>query len=167
MVTGRVSAYSFLLSLILLFPPPMKLYAESSPQFDMKRFWCATDLHGQTCRTPFGDAFFVTIGSSSVLMADMWYSFVGQWIQVHREVQNFQYKQLVSVAFLYNVNVHRFEPNEVFYRWVNLSAIKRLVEADALKMEIIPNPKVHVFSYYFSWMSAEGFALVIEMPISD
>ncbi|MFQ6640628.1 hypothetical protein Gotur_016089 [Gossypium turneri] len=27
------------------------------------------------------------------------------------------------------------------YRWVNLNAIKRLVEADALKMEIIPNPK--------------------------
>ncbi|TXG69833.1 hypothetical protein EZV62_004768 [Acer yangbiense] len=26
-------------------------------------------------------------------------------------------------------------------RWVNLKAIKRLVEADALKMEIIPNPK--------------------------
>nr|KJB72493.1 hypothetical protein B456_011G181500 [Gossypium raimondii] len=25
--------------------------------------------------------------------------------------------------------------------WVNLNAIKRLVEADALKMEIIPNPK--------------------------
>lgn len=27
-------------------------------------------------------------------------------------------------------------------RWVNLKAIKRLVEADALQMEIIPNPKV-------------------------
>jgi hypothetical protein len=27
---------------------------------------------------------------------------------------------------------------------VNLKAIKRLVEADALKMEIIPNPKVRV-----------------------
>jgi UTP--glucose-1-phosphate uridylyltransferase len=27
-------------------------------------------------------------------------------------------------------------------RWVNLKAIKRLVEAEALKMEIIPNPKV-------------------------
>ncbi|TYI63907.1 hypothetical protein E1A91_D09G048900v1 [Gossypium mustelinum] len=25
--------------------------------------------------------------------------------------------------------------------WVNLNAIKRLVEADVLKMEIIPNPK--------------------------
>ncbi|TYI61604.1 hypothetical protein E1A91_D10G184400v1 [Gossypium mustelinum] len=25
--------------------------------------------------------------------------------------------------------------------WVNLNALKRLVEADALKMEIIPNPK--------------------------
>ncbi|KAK8303206.1 hypothetical protein V6Z12_D04G134800 [Gossypium hirsutum] len=25
--------------------------------------------------------------------------------------------------------------------WVNLNAIKRLVEVDALKMEIIPNPK--------------------------
>lgn len=30
----------------------------------------------------------------------------------------------------------------IFGRWVNLNAIKRLVEADALKMEIIPNPKV-------------------------
>ncbi|RDX58502.1 UTP--glucose-1-phosphate uridylyltransferase [Mucuna pruriens] len=29
----------------------------------------------------------------------------------------------------------------IIYRWVNLKAIKRLVEADALKMEIIPNPK--------------------------
>ena len=29
-----------------------------------------------------------------------------------------------------------------YTRWVNLKAIKRLVEADALKMEIIPNPKV-------------------------
>lgn len=27
-------------------------------------------------------------------------------------------------------------------RWVNLQAIKRLVDADALQMEIIPNPKV-------------------------
>ena len=26
--------------------------------------------------------------------------------------------------------------------WVNLKAVKRLVEADALQMEIIPNPKV-------------------------
>nr|KAJ0204358.1 hypothetical protein LSAT_V11C500292440 [Lactuca sativa] len=26
-------------------------------------------------------------------------------------------------------------------RWVNMNAIKRLVQADALKMEIIPNPK--------------------------
>ncbi|MFQ6661326.1 hypothetical protein Gotur_029525 [Gossypium turneri] len=31
--------------------------------------------------------------------------------------------------------------NSQCYRWVNLNAIKRLVEADALKMEIIPNPK--------------------------
>ncbi|RZB50651.1 UTP--glucose-1-phosphate uridylyltransferase [Glycine soja] len=29
----------------------------------------------------------------------------------------------------------------IIYRWVNLKAVKRLVEADALKMEIIPNPK--------------------------
>ncbi|RZB70058.1 UTP--glucose-1-phosphate uridylyltransferase isoform F [Glycine soja] len=29
----------------------------------------------------------------------------------------------------------------IIYRWVNLNAVKRLVEADALKMEIIPNPK--------------------------
>ncbi|KAG4163602.1 hypothetical protein ERO13_D01G182000v2 [Gossypium hirsutum] len=32
--------------------------------------------------------------------------------------------------------------NSQCYKWVNLNAIKRLVEADALKMEIIPNPKV-------------------------
>jgi UTP--glucose-1-phosphate uridylyltransferase len=32
----------------------------------------------------------------------------------------------------------------MIYRWVNLKAIKRLVEADALKMEIIPNPKVNI-----------------------
>ncbi|MFQ6647721.1 hypothetical protein Gotur_021456 [Gossypium turneri] len=31
--------------------------------------------------------------------------------------------------------------NNQCYRWVNLNAIKRLVEADALKMGIIPNPK--------------------------
>ncbi|KAE8660817.1 UTP--glucose-1-phosphate uridylyltransferase [Hibiscus syriacus] len=34
-----------------------------------------------------------------------------------------------------------FGANDFIYRWVNLNAIKRLVEADALKMEIIPNPK--------------------------
>lgn len=34
-----------------------------------------------------------------------------------------------------------------FGRWVNLKAIKRLVEADALKMEIIPNPKVTMHYY--------------------
>lgn len=32
----------------------------------------------------------------------------------------------------------------MIYRWVNLKAVKRLVEADALKMEIIPNPKVQI-----------------------
>jgi len=32
---------------------------------------------------------------------------------------------------------------------VNLKAIKRLVEADALKMEIIPNPKVFDLSDFF------------------
>ncbi|MFQ6640773.1 hypothetical protein Gotur_015989 [Gossypium turneri] len=32
--------------------------------------------------------------------------------------------------------------NSQCYKWVNLNAIKRLVEADALKMEIIPNLKV-------------------------
>ncbi|MFQ6630966.1 hypothetical protein Gotur_008419, partial [Gossypium turneri] len=31
--------------------------------------------------------------------------------------------------------------NSQCYRWVNLNAIKRLVEADVLKMEIIRNPK--------------------------
>ncbi|MFQ6664826.1 hypothetical protein Gotur_031804 [Gossypium turneri] len=34
-----------------------------------------------------------------------------------------------------------FSTNNQCYRWVNLNAIKRLVEANALKMEIIPNPK--------------------------
>ncbi|MBA0583239.1 hypothetical protein Gorai_014104, partial [Gossypium raimondii] len=28
-----------------------------------------------------------------------------------------------------------------YHWWLNLNAVKRLVEADALKMEIIPNPK--------------------------
>jgi hypothetical protein len=34
---------------------------------------------------------------------------------------------------------------------VNLKAIKRLVEADALKMEIIPNPKVfHLADFLYA-----------------
>lgn len=79
------------------------------------------------------------------LIADVWYFlFVGQWVQVNREVQNFQHKQLVSCTFLDVVNIYWCEPNKIVYRWVNLKAIKRLVEADALKMEIIPNPKVCV-----------------------
>ena len=35
------------------------------------------------------------------------------------------------------------------YSWVNLKAVKRLVEADALQMEIIPNPKVQQFFHFF------------------
>lgn len=37
-----------------------------------------------------------------------------------------------------------------FGRWVNLNAIKRLVEGDALKMEIIPNPKVGCYLFVFT-----------------
>ncbi|XP_071914485.1 UTP--glucose-1-phosphate uridylyltransferase-like isoform X3 [Coffea arabica] len=35
-----------------------------------------------------------------------------------------------------------FNPNNL---WVNLKAIKRLVQKSALKMEIIPNPKVYQY----------------------
>ncbi|PWZ41847.1 UTP--glucose-1-phosphate uridylyltransferase [Zea mays] len=42
--------------------------------------------------------------------------------------------QLLEIA---QVPDEHFLPN----RWVNLKAVKRLVEAEALKMEIIPNPK--------------------------
>lgn len=55
--------------------------------------------------------------------------------------------QLLEIAQVPNEHVDEFKSIEKFKifntnnLWVNLSAIKRLVEADALKMEIIPNPK--------------------------
>ncbi|XP_020079954.1 UTP--glucose-1-phosphate uridylyltransferase-like [Ananas comosus] len=55
--------------------------------------------------------------------------------------------QLLEVAQVPDENVNEFKSIERFKifntnnLWVNLKAIKRLVEADALKMEIIPNPK--------------------------
>jgi len=36
---------------------------------------------------------------------------------------------------------------------VNLNAVKRLVEADALKMEIIPNPKVQIDYFSSDYLS--------------
>ncbi|KAJ0966769.1 hypothetical protein J5N97_023686 [Dioscorea zingiberensis] len=55
--------------------------------------------------------------------------------------------QLLEIAQVPNEHVNEFKSIEKFKifntnnLWVNLKAIKRLVEADALKMEIIPNPK--------------------------
>ncbi|KAL6993282.1 UTP--glucose-1-phosphate uridylyltransferase [Sarracenia purpurea var. burkii] len=55
--------------------------------------------------------------------------------------------QLLEIAQVPDANVKEFMSIEKFKifntnnLWVNLNAIKRLVEADALKMEIIPNPK--------------------------
>ncbi|WCJ25142.1 UTP--glucose-1-phosphate uridylyltransferase [Euphorbia peplus] len=55
--------------------------------------------------------------------------------------------QLLEIAQVPDQHVNEFKSIEKFKifntnnLWVNLSAIKRLVEADALKMEIIPNPK--------------------------
>ncbi|PHT99828.1 UTP--glucose-1-phosphate uridylyltransferase [Capsicum chinense] len=55
--------------------------------------------------------------------------------------------QLLEIAQVPDEYVNEFKSIEKFKifntnnLWVNLSAIKRLVEADALKMEIIPNPK--------------------------
>ncbi|CAK8538085.1 unnamed protein product [Lathyrus sativus] len=55
--------------------------------------------------------------------------------------------QLLEIAQVADENVGEFKSIEKFKifntnnLWVNLKAIKRLVEADALKMEIIPNPK--------------------------
>ncbi|KAJ4706824.1 UTP--glucose-1-phosphate uridylyltransferase [Melia azedarach] len=55
--------------------------------------------------------------------------------------------QLLEIAQVSDEHVNEFKSIEKFKifntnnLWVNLSAIKRLVEADALKMEIIPNPK--------------------------
>nr|AAL99192.1 UTP:alpha-D-glucose-1-phosphate uridylyltransferase [Solanum tuberosum] len=55
--------------------------------------------------------------------------------------------QLLEIAQVPDEHVNEFKSIEKFKifntnnLWVNLSAVKRLVEADALKMEIIPNPK--------------------------
>lgn len=55
--------------------------------------------------------------------------------------------QLLEIAQVPDEHVGEFKSIEKFKifntnnLWVNLKAIKRLVEADALKMEIIPNPK--------------------------
>ncbi|KNA21784.1 hypothetical protein SOVF_040340 [Spinacia oleracea] len=55
--------------------------------------------------------------------------------------------QLLEIAQVPDEHVSEFKSIEKFKifntnnLWVNLHAIKRLVEADALKMEIIPNPK--------------------------
>lgn len=55
--------------------------------------------------------------------------------------------QLLEIAQVPDAHVGEFKSIEKFKifntnnLWVNLGAIKRLVEADALQMEIIPNPK--------------------------
>ncbi|CAN0897370.1 UTP--glucose-1-phosphate uridylyltransferase [Linum grandiflorum] len=55
--------------------------------------------------------------------------------------------QLLEIAQVPDEHVGEFKSIEKFKifntnnLWVNLNAVKRLVEADALKMEIIPNPK--------------------------
>ncbi|KAK4411937.1 UTP--glucose-1-phosphate uridylyltransferase [Sesamum angolense] len=56
--------------------------------------------------------------------------------------------QLLEIAQVPDEHVNEFKSIEKFKistpttcKWINLPAIKRLVEADALKMEIIPNPK--------------------------
>uniref|UniRef100_N1R084 UTP--glucose-1-phosphate uridylyltransferase n=1 Tax=Aegilops tauschii TaxID=37682 RepID=N1R084_AEGTA len=55
--------------------------------------------------------------------------------------------QLLEIAQVPDAHVNEFKSIEKFKifntnnLWVSLKAIKRLVEADALKMEIIPNPK--------------------------
>uniref|UniRef100_A0A5B6ZU24 UTP--glucose-1-phosphate uridylyltransferase n=1 Tax=Davidia involucrata TaxID=16924 RepID=A0A5B6ZU24_DAVIN len=55
--------------------------------------------------------------------------------------------QLLEIAQVPDEHVNEFKSIEKFKifntnnLWVNLKAIKRLVEVDALKMEIIPNPK--------------------------
>ncbi|KAJ0043981.1 hypothetical protein Pint_18329 [Pistacia integerrima] len=70
--------------------------------------------------------------------------------------------QLLEIAQVPDQHVNEFKSIEKFKifntnnLWVNLNAIKRLVEADALKMEIIPNPKAHSFflqklSFFFFW----------------
>jgi UTP--glucose-1-phosphate uridylyltransferase len=55
--------------------------------------------------------------------------------------------QLLEIAQVPDEHVNEFKSIDKFKifntnnMWVNLKAIKRLVEADALQMEIIPNPK--------------------------
>ncbi|QCE01129.1 UTP--glucose-1-phosphate uridylyltransferase [Vigna unguiculata] len=57
------------------------------------------------------------------------------------------FMQLLEIAQVPDEHVSEFKSIEKFKifntnnLWVNLNAAKRLVEADALKMEIIPNPK--------------------------
>ncbi|MCD7454456.1 UTP-glucose-1-phosphate uridylyltransferase [Datura stramonium] len=47
-----------------------------------------------------------------------------------------------SIAFCFDaLHLTVMNTDEDCQKWVNLKAIKRLPEADALKMEIIPNPK--------------------------
>lgn len=71
--------------------------------------------------------------------------FPGEWIQVNWEVQDLQYQQpvrkLCCLSICLWLGISRLLTASG-NRWVNLKAIKRLVEAEALKMEIIPNPKV-------------------------
>ncbi|KAH7533970.1 hypothetical protein FEM48_Zijuj04G0188000 [Ziziphus jujuba var. spinosa] len=56
-------------------------------------------------------------------------------------------RELLEIAQVPDEHVGEFKSIEKFKifntnnLWVNLNAIKRLVEADGLKMEIIPNPK--------------------------
>ncbi|KAK1273097.1 UTP--glucose-1-phosphate uridylyltransferase [Acorus gramineus] len=58
--------------------------------------------------------------------------------------------QLLEIAQVPDKHVNEFKSIEKFKifntnnLWVNLKAVKRLVTANALKMEIIPNPKVRV-----------------------
>ncbi|WZZ38508.1 hypothetical protein YC2023_034767 [Brassica napus] len=62
--------------------------------------------------------------------------------------------RLLEIAQVPDEHVNEFKSIEKFKifntnnLWVNLKAIKKLVEADALKMEIIPNPKVLIFYSY-------------------
>ncbi|KAM0057393.1 putative UTP--glucose-1-phosphate uridylyltransferase [Helianthus debilis subsp. tardiflorus] len=71
----------------------------------------------------------------------------GTLISYDGKVQLFLSLQLLEIAQVPDQHVNEFKSIEKFKifntnnLWVNLNAIKRLVQADALKMEIIPNPK--------------------------
>ncbi|PPD94550.1 hypothetical protein GOBAR_DD08419 [Gossypium barbadense] len=54
--------------------------------------------------------------------------------------------------------------NSQCYKWVNVNAIKRLLEADALKMEIIPNPKVVNGIKVLQLETAVGAAIRLQEP---